>query len=189
MRTKSQDVLKILKSLNYFFLTNPRWGWLITPFGVKRPRRVPVEKRKTSRQFWPKWRLKWPKLYAHVVPHTYTRVRALNVSLPHPFGVWYTSREAEGWPCDRKRKAAAYQPRRGWYRNLWVRYVHRGLPYAHHPQRGWLKKKKKKNTGWYFWPKHMGSCNKVCGCFWKQNPDPPKIGEIRCEGDRVETIK
>ena len=57
----------------FFSLTNPLRGLVnhtrrVCPEGVKRPRRVPVEK-KTRRQFWPKSRLKWPKLYAHVYAH------------------------------------------------------------------------------------------------------------------------
>ena len=83
-----------------------------------------------------------------------TRVRTLNVRLPD----WYTSREAEGWPCDtKKKKAAAYQPPSGVGTGpLGVRYEH---PYGDaHMHMGDLKvspcapgpkvpvkKKKKKN--------------------------------------------
>ena len=60
-----------------FSLTNPRWGLVnhtegVPPKGQEAPKGA-GRKKKTRRQFWPKSRLKWPKLLR-------TRVRTLNVA-------------------------------------------------------------------------------------------------------------
>ena len=91
-------------------------------------------KKETRRQFWPKSRLKWPKLYAHVYAHVYTRIKRsvtgpLRGPVPTPFGVG--TPDPEGLRYEHPRRGA----------HMCIGGPHRGLPYAHHPQRGWLKKK------------------------------------------------
>ena len=56
---------------------------------VKRPRRVPVEKKQAAQND-----LQGTANGQNCThTYTYTRVRALNVTLPHPVGVWYRNPE------------------------------------------------------------------------------------------------
>ena len=73
---------KKTQNIVFFSLTNPLRGLVnhtrrVCPEGSRGPEGC-RSKKETRRQFWPKSRLKWPKLYVHV------HVHALNVALPDP---------------------------------------------------------------------------------------------------------
>ena len=109
-------------------------------------------RKETRRQFWPKWRLKWPKLKIVRTRTRYTRVRALNVVTGPRLGSGTNPRRVgirAGKPrADRailKRKAAAYQPLPGvgtgpYGSGMCIGGPRRGLPYTHHPKGVVIKK-------------------------------------------------
>ena len=88
--TNTPSQPKISPKIKMCFLTNPVRG---VPRRVKRPRRVPVEKKQAAQNDLQGTANGQNCTHTCTRTRTRTRVRALNVTLPHPVGVWYRNPE------------------------------------------------------------------------------------------------